>query len=103
MPITPRYSAKPPEQSVMTCDKCGNTWLELIAVQKYSDFDLISLGQKPVSKGETPFYLLRCARCMRLHEPPVNNNPIDSARKEYDKMLDDLTTEPVSKVAGEKL
>jgi hypothetical protein len=103
MPITPRFSAKPLEESVMTCDKCGNTWLELITVQHYSDVDLVGAGQRPVPKGEVAFYLYRCVKCMKLHEPPTNISPHDSIRKSYDKMLDDLSTPAVNKVTGEKL
>lgn len=104
MQITPpRPGVKLPEESVVVCNKCGNTWLELLAVQQFSDMDLITLGQKPVSKGETPFYIFRCPKCLQLQEPPVNSNPIDSARKSYDKCLDSLTTPAINKVTGEKI
>lgn len=80
----------PKTDDVITCTKCGNTWLELVLVQQYNKLHTVILGQQPAPKSQTGFWLFRCPKCQELYEPNVTIGMQDQARKDYDSFLDSL-------------
>lgn len=64
----PKPTARP---SIMAaCGKCKNTWFEEVRVARVHKEQYIAPGQSPHKLSDT-FVLLRCARCLELHEPPL--------------------------------
>lgn len=93
--------AREQDQKKCLCSKCGNSWLQLIEVNEYSDFNEISLAQKPPPlHGLNSFYLFKCIKCNELYEPQVIRNAGTIANRDrYNNLLDQL--ENIERVTGE--
>lgn len=80
----------PKTDDVVSCTKCGCTFMELILVQQFNKLHVVALGQQPAPKGPYGYWLFRCPKCSELYEPNVTMGPQDGNQKEYDKLLDVL-------------
>ena len=82
-----RTNVKPEETSI-SCSKCGFEYLELVELKKYLDITVV-FGQKPRQKRlGSGFYFLRCPRCSTMIEPRTLGGFTTKEREEYDKLLD---------------
>lgn len=89
-------------KDVVTCKKCGCSWMEQVLVQQYSPHHMVILGQKVASQSDMGFFLLRCIKCAETYEPNVQIGARDSARKAYDLFLDQME-KPMDTSGGEKV
>lgn len=78
----------PPKQ-LIKCIECAGSWFETVQLNQFDSNKISSLGQRPMEDGPA-YFVLKCARCGELHEPPVNRVAFNQEAKEYDGMLDEL-------------
>ena len=86
------YRQKPVtnDNDVIVCD-CGNSWLEVVKLEQFLKEHQVILGQRPPRKENYDFYMLRCPKCLKLHEPSVQFGGRDLGQQSYYDFLDQLT------------
>ena len=82
------------EKDIAPCNKCGCEWFEQVSVNRYQKYHSVVLGQGVPVAGPQMFILLRCVRCAELHEPNVQLNTYDTARKLYEKFTKAMESPP---------
>lgn len=79
------------EKDLIACPKCDCHWFQQVEVSQHPIDHYVTLGQKvPTSRGDAPFYVLKCIRCGDLNHPRVVADSRDLARGEYDAFLDEI-------------
>ncbi len=87
---TTPISSGPVEDDVLSCTKCGCTWLERILVHQYPKFHQLLLGQQPHPKNDIGFWIFKCPKCNELFEPAMTAGTQTHARKLYDALIENM-------------
>lgn len=87
----PKATARP--TPIAACAKCKCTWFEEVRVARVHKEQYVAPGQSPNKLSDT-FVLMRCARCMELHEPPLVASA-SPGYKGYMTMISELDQKPV--------
>jgi hypothetical protein len=75
---------------VITCD-CGSTYFVQVICAQYLSNQTTIIGQEAIPRPSmTPFIMLKCACCDKMHEPQVVRSGRDTMNKTYDNFLDML-------------
>jgi hypothetical protein len=81
------------DNDTIVCE-CGNSWLEVIFLQQFlKDFQVV-LGQAPPRKKDFGFYIFRCPKCLKIHQPSIQFGGRDFGQDDYDAFLE-LIDQPV--------
>lgn len=69
--------------------ECGCSFFEQVHFDQYLANRPVVIGQAiPYRPGIPSFYMLRCAKCGKLHEPNLTQGGRDTLRQQYDQFLD---------------
>jgi hypothetical protein len=86
VPFTARARNKEERHGV--CGKCKCSWFEEVRVARVDRDKVVAPGQPPPRLTEQ-FILLRCVRCLELHEPSLVASASPGYRV-YTQMLEEL-------------
>lgn len=79
--------------------ECGNTYFEEVPVAQYLQHQPVIIGQQPAPRpGRPAYFMLRCVRCGKLHEPNIMRGARDNMNGDYDAFLDMLEAKDVEDV-----